>query len=315
MPLRFIKGNILQIHADIIVNPSDGLVFNKTNVSKSILSAAGKEYEEIISKVAPVSIGDAILTDSGELSYKFVAHVGLPDWCGGMNNEREYIDSCYSEVLYLTDEKKCKSVVFPLFGVGHFGMPYKEAVSIAIRAIEAYLTIKDNLNVFVSLVDEEIYDYIKKQYPTYCMTIDEFETFDAINSLDYKLAHLDYKFIDSLTYYMKRMELTPAQCYNAAGVDKKLFSKIKRLESYQPSKGTIIKFAFALHLSLNETQQLLGTCGLMLSDSLPEDVIIKHYLSQRIYDYVMVQQEINKRSLWKRPFVFCDDIIQKKARE
>ena len=57
------------------------------------------------------------------------------------------------------------------------------------------------------------------------------------------------------------------------------------------------KFAFALHLSLKETQQLLGTCGLTLSDSLPEDVIIKHFLSLRIYDYTIVQEEIIKRSL------------------
>lgn len=297
MPLRFIKKNILQVPADIIVNPSDGTALNETKISKSIITAAGKEYEDIISKISPFSVGDAILTDSGELSYKFVAHVGLPDWYGGKKNEREYIDSCYSEVLYLTDEKKCKSVVFPLLGVGLYGTPYKEAVSIAIRAIEAYLTIKDNLTVFVVTLDEAIYDHIKTQYPTYCMTTEDFGEFDATNSLDYKLAHLDYKFIDSLTYYMKRMEFTPAQCYNAAGVDKKLFSKIKNNASYQPSKSTIIKFAFALYLSLKETQQLLGTCGLTLSDSLPEDVIIKHYLAQRIYDYTIVQEEIDKRSL------------------
>ena len=105
------------------------------------------------------------------------------------------------------------------------------------------------------------------------------EIFEKINALDYKLDHLDHKFIESLTHYMRRMEFTPVQCYTAAGIDKKLFSKIKSNPEYLPSKNTIVNFAFALHLSLNETQQLLSTCGYVLSDSLATDVIIKHFLS------------------------------------
>ena len=126
---------------------------------------------------------------------------------------------------------------------------------------------------------------------------DALDNFDKINALDYKLAHLDYKFIDSLTHYTQRMEFTSVQCYTAAGIDKKLYSKIKNNPNYLPSKSTIIKFAFALHLSLAETQQLLGTCGYILSDSLAEDVIVKHFLTQRIYELEKLQEEFLKRSL------------------
>ena len=80
-------------------------------------------------------------------------------------------------------------------------------------------------------------------------------------------------------------------------LDKKLFSKIKNNRQYKPSKNTIIKFAFALHLSLDETQQLLGTCGYVLSESIVDDVIIKHYLSQRMYCLEDVYREIKGRSL------------------
>ena len=38
------------------------------------------------------------------------------------------------------------------------------ASSIAINVITDYISIKDNLNVFVSVVDEGIYDYIKSNY-------------------------------------------------------------------------------------------------------------------------------------------------------
>lgn len=44
MPLRFIKKNIIQVPADIIVNPSDGTNFNENNISKTISAAGGKKY-------------------------------------------------------------------------------------------------------------------------------------------------------------------------------------------------------------------------------------------------------------------------------
>ena len=95
-----------------------------------------------------------------------------------------------------------------------------------------------------------MFTYIREQYPRYCLKADDLDNFYEINELD-------YKFIDSLTYYMKRLNYTSVQCYTAAGIDKKLFSKIKNNPEYLPSKTTILKFAFALHLNEKEAQQLL----------------------------------------------------------
>ena len=297
MPLRFVNKDIIKVPADIIVNPSDGVNLIENDISKTLFKAGGELYKQILSAVKPIRIGNVIFTGAGEMNYKYVAHVALPDWYGGKRNEREYLDSCYSEVLYDADDRKCKSIVFPVLGVGLYGVPYKEALNVAVRAIESYLTIKDSLKVFIATTDSDLFEYIKDQYYQYCVTDDSLDNFDKINALDYRLAHLDYKFRDSLTHYMKRMEFSPVQCYTAARVDKKLFSKIKSNPEYLPSKATIIKFAFALHLSLNEAQQLLGTCGYILSDSLSEDVITKYFLSQRVYEYDKLLEEFSKRSL------------------
>ena len=297
MPLRFVYKDIIKVPADIIVNPSDGTNLNENNISKAIANAGGEVYKQIIDAVKPIRIGNVIFTDAGKMNYKYVAHVALPDWYGGKRNEREYLDSCYSEVLYEADDRKCKTIVFPILGVGLYGVPYREALNIAVRAIDSYLTIKDSLNVFIATTDDDLFGYIKEQYSQFCVMDDELDDFDKTNALDYKLSHLDYKFIDSLKYYMERMGFTSVQCYTAAGIDKKLFSKIKSNSDYLPSKNTIIKFAFALHLNVNEAQQLLGTCGYVLSDSLAEDVITKYFLSQRIYEYEKLMEEFTKRSL------------------
>ena len=296
MPLRFAKSNLVKIPADIIVNPSDGSTFNDSNVSKAISDVCGERYLQEIESIGSIKCGEAVFTAAGNTSYKYVAHVALPDWYGGQHNECEYLDSCYTEVLYRADEKHCKTIVFPILGIGVFGIPYKQALKVAIRAIEAYLTIKDNLYVYIATIADDVFEYIKTQYPQYCLRDDESDAFASMDALEYKLSHLDYTFMDSLLHYMRRAGMTSAQCYTAAGIDKKLFSKIKNNPKHLPRKDTIIKFSFALHLSLTETQQLLGTCGYVLSDSLVADVITKHYLSQRSYNYELLEKEVMQRS-------------------
>ena len=54
MPLRFINKNILQVPADIIVSPSDGINFTESNISKAIYNAGGNEYVTAISTLTPI---------------------------------------------------------------------------------------------------------------------------------------------------------------------------------------------------------------------------------------------------------------------
>ena len=293
MPLYIMNRSILDVMGDVIVNPSDGVSFCDNNISKAIAAKGGAAYTDVISKLSPLKLGTATYTQAGSLQFKFVAHVALPDWYGGKKNEREFLDSCYSEVLYMADERKCKTIVFPLLGVGLYGTPYEEAINIAVMAIESYLSIKDNLTVTIATTSEEAYEYLCKNFGQYCTDAN----IENSDNVEYKLAHLDYQFMDSLHYYMKQRNYTPVQCYTAAGIDKKLYSKVKNNPGYLPSKDTIIRFAFALQLSIPATQQLLGTCGYVLSDSLAKDVLTKHYISEEKFEYDKLQEEILKRSL------------------
>ena len=296
MPFYFIKESILKIPADVIVNPSDGVNFNEDAISQLIAMSAGERYIEAIGKFKSLALGNVFISEAFELDNKYIAHVALPMWRGGIHNEREYIDSCYSEVLYETDEVKASSVVFPALGVDLYKIPYEESLDIGFKTIKNYLSVRDNLSVFIAISDDNIYDYVHYKYPDYCITSDQLGKTVSQQSLEYKIEHLDCQFIELLEKYMNRMGFNAVQCYSAAGVDKKLFSKIKNTRNYKPGKNTIIKFAFALHLSLDETQQLLATCGYVLSKSIVEDVIIMYYLSQRKYCLEEAYREIEERS-------------------
>lgn len=81
----------------------------------------------------------------------------------------------------------------------------------------------------------------------------------------------------------------PVDVYKRANIDRKLFSKIRGNDEYQPSKKTAISLALALELSLSETRTLLERAGFALSSSIMFDVIIEYFISQGKYN----RNEIN----------------------
>lgn len=70
---------------------------------------------------------------------------------------------------------------------------------------------------------------------------------------------------------MEERNISARDLYTAACMDRKLFSKIRKNDEYQPKKNTAIRFALALGLSLEETKKLLEAAGFTLSDSIRKD--------------------------------------------
>lgn len=78
--------------------------------------------------------------------------------------------------------------------------------------------------------------------------------------------------------------LSNAEVYKKANLSKKLFSKINTNKNYQPKKETAVALALSLHLSLDETRDLLSRAGLALSPSSKFDLVIQYFIEQGMYD-------------------------------
>jgi len=111
-------------------------------------------------------------------------------------------------------------------------------------------------------------------------------------SLDEMLREMDKSFSELLFYYIDLKGISDVQCYKKANVDKKTFSKIKCKKDYKPSKQTALSFAIALELNLEETERLLQTVGMSLSNSNKFDVIVKYFIINGRYNIFEINETL-----------------------
>lgn len=111
-------------------------------------------------------------------------------------------------------------------------------------------------------------------------------------------AVMDQTFTDKLLAIVNAKGLKNTEVYEAAQIDRRLYSKIMSERSYQPSKDTALALAFGLELTLQEAKDLLSRAGYTLSHSNKRDVILEYFFREEFYNLT----EIN---------IVLDDLGQK----
>lgn len=311
MPFEILQENLTKLSVDAIVNPTDSRFSGSGGVDRAVHQAAGAELRQACGEFGPLGQGEVRVTPGFGLPCAYVFHTRGPVWAGGRKNEAALLRCCYLNALLKAGELGLSSVAFPLISSGTFGFPKDRVLSIATAAIRDYLTVTDGeLAVYLCIYDRDAYKISRRgelerfiqasgeesflECKSARLSVEDSLCFEALpcearsceapEDLGAWLKNQDDSFAVTLLKLIDRKNMTEVQCYKRANVSKKTFWKINNEPKYKPSKQTVLAFAIALELTLEETEDLLRTVGFSLSHSNTFDMIIEFYIRRGIYD-------------------------------
>lgn len=328
MPLEIIRNDITKVQVDAIVNAANSSLLGGGGVDGAIHRAAGPELLEECRSLGGCKTGQAKITKGYNLPAKYVIHTVGPVWTGGDNKEQELLMDCYLNSLALAKEYNLESIAFPLISAGAFGYPKDKALKIAISVVGEFL-LRNDMLVYLVVYDKKAFVLSEKLFSSITQYIDDryieerpFYRKDRSGEVSYQLKQVDYNQLEPLLYespaprtkakrslndivnnidetfsqmllrLIDEKEMTDAQTYKKANIDRRLFSKIRNDINYKPSKPTAIAFAMALELSLDETKDLLLKAGLALSHSSKFDIIIEYFIEEENYNIFEINEAL-----------------------
>lgn len=304
---------------DAIVNAANTSLLGGGGVDGAIHRAAGPKLLAECRKLNGCPTGDAKMTKGYRLKAKYIIHTVGPIYRDGHHQEEKLLRSCYQKSLALALEKDCDSIAFPLISAGAYGYPKDQALQIAIEEISHFL-LEHDMMVYLVIFDLKAFQISAKLFAHIQSYIDDHYVIshsDAVSSLrrnrkalldespvmegpvysealnlEDALKQMDESFSEMLMRKIDEAGMKDSECYKKANVDRKLFSKIRSHKNYKPSKKTVLAFAIALELPLDETNDMLKKAGYVLSHSNKFDIIVEYFIIHKHYDIYEINEAL-----------------------
>ena len=132
--LVLLRGNIVEVQADAIVNAANSALAGGGGVDGAIHRAGGPSIMQECNKYDGCPTGSAVATTAGRLKAQYVFHAVGPIY-HGRDEDARLLASAYQTCLQLAEERLLKSIAFPSISTGVYGYPIDKAAPIALKTV------------------------------------------------------------------------------------------------------------------------------------------------------------------------------------
>ena len=134
--IKLVQGDITDQDVDAIVNAANDRLWMGAGVAGAIKGKGGAAIEEEAMSKGPIPVGEAVVTQAGNLKAKYVIHAAVmgQDLVTG----EEYIRLATLNSLKRAEELKIESVAFPAFGTGVGGFPVGQCARVMLDAVREF---------------------------------------------------------------------------------------------------------------------------------------------------------------------------------
>ncbi len=164
--LTIMQGNIVDVHADAIVNAANAALAGGGGVDGAIHRAGGPTILEQCRQLNGCPTGSAVATTAGNLHARYVFHAVGPIY-DHHNNAASLLASAYSSCLELAEHYSLKSIAFPSLSTGAYRYPVRLAAPIALQTILTHIqnhtSLQEILFVLYNAPIHEAYEHALAQ--------------------------------------------------------------------------------------------------------------------------------------------------------
>lgn len=131
------EGNIALLETEAIVNAANKSLILGGGVAGAIRNFGGPTIQEECNRIGPIKVGEAALTQAGNLKAKFVIHAAGPVY--GEGDEEDKLEKATLNSLKIATQKQIIDMTFPAISTGIFGFPLQKCSEIMLNTAMDYI--------------------------------------------------------------------------------------------------------------------------------------------------------------------------------
>lgn len=157
--ITLIHANIMDLHTDAVVCPTDAEISGKMELESEIREAGGEGYETVIQNALQgekMDIADVTVVQGvGNIHSKYVLFANVPDYSEATDTKE--IFEIYLNCMNAAKELKCTSIAFPCTSAAMKGLPMEAVIGASATAVTAWLGKNQDtkIDVYFCCAEEE----------------------------------------------------------------------------------------------------------------------------------------------------------------